>query len=420
VSLSCHVVSATQGPALAEALTDLGEVVVHPHGVALLTALARLEQAPALIVLGDDGPGLDRLEQLSGIQGLFGGSAPPVLVLVEAEREDLMARALERGAADVVLHPFRAPDLLARAQARATAPSQSPQPRVLDARLLYDSLARPVTAQGGALFGLRLIVADLSQSSLTRVLKGVRLADSRGSSAGELCAIKVLDPEVAAQDEDWAARFAREQSVLLGLEHPNLVPIRDAGTLDGLAFLDMDYVPGEPLDQVLGEGPLETPAALEIAIEIARALQALHERGIVHRDVKPENVILDPTGAARLCDFGLSKAHDDSGLTREGEILGTAAFIAPETLCGSPPSYAGDVYALGITLYELVTGEEAISGPSDRAFRAAVSGEPQRQALRTLPSRLRPVVGRMLAVDPDDRYARLADLLTDLEACKAE
>ena len=140
----------------------------------------------------------------------------------------------------------------------------------------------------------------------------------------------------------------------------------------------------------------------------------------MHRDVKPENVILDSSGAARLCDFGLSKAHDDSGLTREGEILGTAAFIAPETLCGSPPSFAGDVYALGITLYELVTGEEAISGPSDRAFRAAVSGEPQRQALLTLPSRLRPVVGRMLAVDPDDRYDRLGDLLRDLEACKGK
>jgi serine/threonine protein kinase len=419
VSASCHVVSASEGPALADALAGLGEVTVHSHGIELLRGLAQLATPPDLVVLCEDGPGLDRLEQLSGIQGLFGNAAPPVLVLVEPEREDLMVRALERGAADVVLRPFRAPDLLARAQARAQ-PGRPPQPRVLDARLLYDSLARPVTAQGGALFGLRLIVADLSQSSLTRVLKGVRLADSSGSRAGELCAIKVLDPEVAAQDEDWAARFAREQSVLLGLEHPNLVPIRDAGTLDGLAFLDMDYVPGEPLDQRLGEGPLEEPAALEIAIEIARGLHALHERGIVHRDVKPENVILDSSGAARLCDFGLSKAHDDSGLTREGEILGTAAFIAPETLCGSPPSFAGDVYALGITLYELVTGEEAISGPSDRAFRAAVSGEPQRQALRTLPSRLRSIVGRMLAVDPDDRYAHLSDLLSDLEGCKSQ
>lgn len=406
--------SSTQGPALAAALAPLGEVAVHPHGIALLTALSRLETAPELIILAEDGPGLDRLDQLSGIQGLFGAGAPPVLVLVEPEREELMARALERGAADVVLLPWRAPDLLARAGARARAPESGPQPRVLDARHLYDSLARPVTARGGVLFGLRLIVADLSQSSLTRVLKGLRL-----TGEGELCAIKVLDPTVAAQDEDWAARFAREQSVLLGLEHPNLVPIRDAGTLDGLAFLDMDFVPGQPLDSRLAEAPFTTAEALKIAIEITRGLAALHERGIVHRDVKPENVILDDLGAARLCDFGLSKAHDDSGLTREGEILGTAAFIAPETLCGSPPSYAGDVYALGITLYELVTGEEAISGPADRAFRAAVSGEPQRQALRTLPKQLRPVVGRMLAVDPEDRYTRLTDLLGDLQSCKA-
>ena len=215
MSATCHVVSSNEGAALADALAAFGEVEVHSNGVSLLLALAKIETPPELIVLGDDGPGLDRLEQLNGIQGLFGSSAPPVLVLVEPEREDLMVKALERGAADVVLRPFRGPDLLARAQARAQ-PGQPPQPRVLDARLLYDSLARPVTSQGGVLFGLRLIVADLSQSSLTRVLKGVRLAPSGGSPAGELCAIKVLDPEVAAQDEDWAARFAREQSVLLG------------------------------------------------------------------------------------------------------------------------------------------------------------------------------------------------------------
>ena len=411
-----HVVSSqSEGVEFAAALAPLGAVTVHASGAALLVALARGGPAPALVVLAADGPGLDRLELLSGIQGLFGSGAPATLVVAEAEREDLMARALERGASDVVLRPWRAADLLARAVVRAGAPRGRPAPRILDPALLRESLGTSITAQGGALFGLRLIVSELSQSSLTRVLKGVRLGES-----GELCAVKVLDPEVAAQDEDWAARFAREQSVLLGLEHPNLIPIRAAGTLGGLAYLDMDYVAGEPLDRRLASaGPCSIQAALVIAIEIARGLRALHELGVVHRDVKPENVILDTQGAARLCDFGLSKAHDDSGLTREGEILGTAAFIAPETLCGSPPSYAGDVYALGITLYELVTGEEAISGPSDKAFRAAVSGEPQRQALRVLPPDLRPVVGRMLAVDPDDRYTRLGDLIKDLESCAA-
>ncbi|MBL4849903.1 MAG: protein kinase [Planctomycetes bacterium] len=404
--------SGTEAEAFSAALAPLGAVEAHPDGISLLTALSRAERPPELIVLAEDGPGLDRLEQLSGIQGLFGSAAPPVLVVVEPEREDLLARALERGASDAILRPWRAADLVARARARAKPPVSVPRPRVLDARLVYESLARSVTSHGGALFGLRLIVSELSQSPLTRVFKGLRLVGS-----GELCAIKILDPEVAAQDEDWAGRFAREQSVLLGLEHPNLVPIRDAGTLDGLAYLDMDFVAGVPLDRRLSEGPCTTAEALRIAVQIGRGLGALHERGIVHRDVKPENVILDLHGDARLCDFGLSKAHDDSGLTREGEILGTAAFIAPETLCGSQPSYAGDVYALGITLYELLTGEEAISGPPDAAFRAAVSGEPQRQALRTLPAQLRPVVGRMLAVDPDDRYDRLSDLVRDLEAC---
>jgi DNA-binding response OmpR family regulator len=401
----------------AQVLLESLDVQAYAHGAELLCELARSEAPPpSLVVLepernGNGAQRLSPLEVMHGLAGLYGLAPPPTIVLVPEGREPLLAEALRAGAADAVLEPWRAPDLCARAQARAR-PTGEARPRVLDAPLVREHLAKPITSGGGALFGLRLVVGELSQSTMTRVLKALRL------DTGELAALKVLDPEVAAQDTDLAGRFAREQLLLRGVEHPNLVTIRDAGTLGGLPFLDMDYVPGETLQERLKSGCLPLPEAVRIASQIASGLSALHACGIVHRDVKPENVLVDAQGQARLCDFGLSKAHNDAGLTREGEILGTVAFIAPEVLCGSPPAFGADVYALGITLFELLTAKDAIlPGPPDRMFRAAVQGEAQQRAMRELPDGVRPVVTRMLAVDPGDRYSRLEDLIADLEAC---
>ncbi|MGE0709291.1 MAG: serine/threonine-protein kinase [Planctomycetota bacterium] len=376
------------------------------------------DDAPGLVVLGPsanpDGRTLDAVEVLCGLAGLYGGTPPPTIVLVPEGREALLAETLAAGAADAVLSPYRDADLLARARARLTSPGLSLRPRRLDAAFMIEHLARPVTSGGGVLFGGRLVVAEISHGSLTRVLKAVRLKDA------SLSALKVLDPEVADQDADLAGRFAREQRILLDIEHENLVPIRDAGTHAGLPYLDMDFIPGEVLSARLErEGALPLGEAVRIAVQVARGLSALHQREIVHRDVKPENVLLDAQGRALLCDFGLSKAQNDAGLTREGEILGTIAFIAPEVLTGTPPARRADVYALGVTLFEMLTGKDAIlPGPPDRMFRAAVMGEAQQQAMRELPDGVRPVVTRMLAVDPGDRYDRLADLIRDLEAVR--
>ncbi|HBP21836.1 MAG TPA: hypothetical protein DEA08_29135 [Planctomycetes bacterium] len=407
----------TIGSELAAALAELGPVEEAEHGADLLSRLSRAESPPELVVIGTsaslaEGASLTPLEILRGLQGLYGFAAPPTIVAVPPGQEQSMAELLGAGAADVVLSPWRAPDLLARAAARRRGSNGTqPQARVLDASVLREALAQPVTAKGGALFGLTLVVSELSQTIRTRVFKGVRLED------GTLSALKVLDPDVAVRDEDLAGRFAREQQILLEVEHPNLVPIRSAGTLGGLRYLDMDFVVGEPLrDRVARLGSIPVEEAVRIACEVARGLAALHERGIVHRDIKPENILIDREGRARLCDFGLSKAQNDAGLTREGEILGTVAFIAPEVLCGTAPAFHSDVYALGITIFELVTGQDAIeSGTPDHMFRQAVQGAAQQQAMKELPDKVRPVVSRMLAVDPGDRYDRLEDLIADLE-----
>jgi eukaryotic-like serine/threonine-protein kinase len=210
--------------------------------------------------------------------------------------------------------------------------------------------------------------------------------------------------------------------MLKGIDHPNLVRVRDAGTLDGIPYLDMDLVQGETLDRVIArERRLPLTRAVDIAVQVAQGLDALHQRRIIHRDVKPENVLVEAAGRVRLCDFGLSKPQDDAGLTHEGEILGTAVFIAPETLQGAPPSVAGDVYALGITLYEMLTGEAAIGAATTTdLFNAAVRGEAQKNALLRVPDELRPTVSRMLAVKPADRYATVGAVAADLERVLAK
>lgn len=394
-------------------LAPLGTIDAHVDPKAALVAVANGARPDVVVLHG--GGGLGALDVLRGLSALLGPAVPPAIALLEPYEERLLAPVLEAGAADAVLLPFRPADLLARVRARSRAqPAATPTPRALRPEAFDRAPGRPLTEDGGWVFGPRVLVADLGRGGLARVLKGVRLDD------GSLAAVKLLDPQVAAQDEDWSRRFAREQRILKGIEDEHLVRIRDVGTLDGIPYLDMDFFAGETLDQLIERlGGLPEERALDIAVQVARGLEALHVRRIVHRDVKPENVLVDEAGRVRLCDFGLSKPQDDAGLTHEGEILGTAVFIAPETLRGAPPSSQSDVYSLGITLFEMLTGEDAIEpAPTQVMFQAAVRGEAQRRALQRVPERLRGVVSRMLAVKPEDRYSSVGDLVRDLEGRK--
>jgi CheY-like chemotaxis protein len=397
---------------LRELCAQLGEVREFPEPAAALLAVARGEEPGLLVHTAADGL-VTRLETLRGLRGLLGGGLPACVLLVEEGQEELLSLALEAGAADAVLLPYRPADMLARLQARKrTWVRSAPARRQFRREVFNNSPLTPLTSDGGLVFGEDLLlVGELNPGGIARVLKAVRLGD------GSLAAVKLLDPGVAERDPEWSARFAREQRLLIGLNHPHLVRIRAVGTCEGVPYLDMDYYPGETLDAAIDRvGRLEPTFALDVAIQVARGLTCLHQRRILHRDVKPENILIDITGHVRLCDFGLSKPQDEAGLTHEGEILGTAAFIAPEILGGSLHEPSSDVYALGITLYEMLTGEDAI--PPDRAqamFEASLSGAAQSNAMRALSDGLRPVVSRMLAVNPADRYSDLAELVAELE-----
>src|SRR5450756_175310 len=190
-------------------------------------------------------------------------------------------------------------------------------------------------------------------------------------------AIKLMHREIAA-DSDQLERFRREARSVAQLNHAHVVTVIDAGeegAPDGPArgtdgaigspYIVLEYVEGETLKDVIRrEAPLEIPQAIAYAIEIARALGAAHERQIVHRDVKPHNVLISQEGGAKITDFGIARTLTEEGLTMVGRVLGTTDYVSPEQALGEPVTGQSDLYSLGIVLYEMLTGEVPFRGDS--------------------------------------------------------
>jgi ABC-type branched-subunit amino acid transport system substrate-binding protein len=227
-------------------------------------------------------------------------------------------------------------------------------------------------------------------------------------------ALKLMAPELA-RDERFRARFVRESELAMGLEHPNVVPIHDAGEVEGRLFLAMRYVDGGTLRSLLREEKLPPARAIAIVRQVANALDAAHARGLVHRDVKPSNVLLDESDHVYLADFGLTRRLDERG-PRAGDnrSLGTPAYLAPEQVEGGPVDGRADVYSLGCLLFECLTGEP----PFPRGSRLAVAWahleeEPPAVTARRpeLPRAIDAVIVKAMAKEPADRYATCSALV---------
>ncbi|HKD95382.1 MAG TPA: protein kinase [Gaiellaceae bacterium] len=229
-------------------------------------------------------------------------------------------------------------------------------------------------------------------------------------------ALKLVAPSLA-RDERFRERFARESELVMSLEHPNVVPIYDAGDVDGRVYLAMRLVDGSDLGSVLrAEAPLEPARAVAICAQIAAALDAAHASGLVHRDVKPSNVLLDGSEHVYLADFGLTRRLDDqwteSGLDRS---IGTPAYLAPEQLEAGPVDGRADVYSLGCVLYECLTGEAVFPRDSRLAVAwAHLEDEPPTPSGRRagLPEAIDAVIGKALAKEPEQRYPTCAELIS--------
>ena len=221
-------------------------------------------------------------------------------------------------------------------------------------------------------------------------------------------ALKLLAPHLA-DDVSFRERFLKESRVAASLEHPNVVPIHDAGEIDGQLYIVMRLVEGSDLKAVLRQGPLEPAHAVRILGQIAGALDAAHARGLVHRDVKPSNVLLDEGGHVYLADFGLSRYLGDAALPLgPAKSLGTADYVAPEQIRGEEVDGRADVYALGCMLYECLAGEPPLRRGTDAATLYAQLEE----APPVLPG-LEEVLPKALAKEPGGRYSTCGELIED-------
>jgi beta-lactam-binding protein with PASTA domain len=232
-------------------------------------------------------------------------------------------------------------------------------------------------------------------------------------------ALKVMSTRYAGDDE-FVERFKREAQSAAALSHPNIVSIFDRGASeDGTYYIAMEYLPGGTLkDRIMRKGALQARTAAAVALQIAEALRCAHERGVIHRDIKPHNILITESGDVKVTDFGIARAASSSTMTRTGSILGTAHYISPEQAMGEPVGPASDLYSLGVVLYEMLTGELPYDADTPLGIAMKhVNGHlrPPKAVDPSIPAGINAVTCRLLAKDPEDRYASDAELIEDLE-----
>ena len=246
----------------------------------------------------------------------------------------------------------------------------------------------------------------LGQGGMARVHQGL------DRQLGRQVAIKVLAPPFD-RDGEFVERFRREARAAAGLSHPNIVAVFDSGSDDGTHFIVTELVEGETLaDRLRRDGPMPPADAVAVAVDIARALAAAHARGLIHRDIKPGNVMLLPDGRVKVVDFGIARAAGSDTLTNTGVVLGSTAYLSPEQAGGQPVDERADLYSLGCVLYEMLTGQVPFRAdtPIATMYRHVNEDAPPPSTIAPVQPELEDVVMRCLEKDPKRRFASAAEL----------
>jgi serine/threonine protein kinase len=231
-------------------------------------------------------------------------------------------------------------------------------------------------------------------------------------------AVKLLHREIS-EEADQLERFRREARAAARLSHPNLVGVIDAGEDDGRPYIVFEYIEGRTLKRrIQDEGGLPVDEAIAYAIEIGRGLTAAHARKLVHRDVKPQNVLIDPDGRAKVTDFGIARSLEAKGMTATGRVLGTTDYVSPEQAMGEDVDERSDAYSLGIVLYEMLTGDVPFRAETQVGVAMKHVNEPMPDVQARRPevsASVAAVVDRATTKDPRDRYSTVAEMVRDLE-----
>ncbi len=295
------------------------------------------------------------------------------------------------------------------------------------ARLLAAERERAESLAGQAVGAYR-IVSRLGAGGMGEVHLAVH------ERTGRKVALKLL-PDHFAGDEARVRRFRQEAHAVLRLNHPNIVTVYDIEQADGASVIASEYIEGETLRERCARGPLTPAEALDVAAQIAAALAAAHEAGVVHRDVKPENVMLRPDGFVKVLDFGLAKLNEEAPSrlsqapalsafrTDPGVVMGTVAYMSPEQARGREVDGRTDIWSLGVVLYEALTGRAPFRGESPTDVLAAIVGKeppPLARYLPAAPDALEWIVTKALTKDGDGRYQTAKELLTDLKRLKQQ
>jgi serine/threonine protein kinase len=246
-------------------------------------------------------------------------------------------------------------------------------------------------------------------------------------------ALKML-PDAAAHDADSLARFDRETRAVATMNHPNILAIHDTGSFHAVPYAVTELLEGEALADRLRTGPLNPQKAVEVACQIADGLAAAHARGIIHRDIKPDNIFLTHEGRAKILDFGIARIEQPARTAGMADtigggrgtsaqfLIGTAGYMSPEQVRGKPIDGRTDIFSLGATFFEMLTGRRAFSRSNPvETLGAVLRDDPRKlpEAEKILPE-LRPFVFRCLEKDPADRYQSARDLALDLRSYQAE